>query len=247
MLTNRTRSSLLYVLSASMLLSACGDDGGGDGATEGMGGTDAGSSTTSAEATNPTNVTDPSEGTTTDPSEGTTSVTGTGGADSGSGSGTDGPTDPTDPTDPSSGGEEGGGSIDVTLTGCDVDFGGTVVVTYNGSLGVASVYDSGATLSGSFQFDLDGSTGDMELSTQHRIDTNNVVNMVDTGQGTWTNIDGAASGSGVDRISGTLTIDVWDPSEGRAELAFDGVTLVNIVSDTVCTIDGTITTASLYP
>ena len=246
MLTNRTRSSLLYVLSASMLLSACGDDGGGDGATEGMGGTDAGSSTTSAEATNPTNVTDPSEGTTTDPSEGTTSVTGTGGADSGSGSGTDA-TDPTDPTDPSSGGEEGGGSIDVTLTGCDVDFGGTVVVTYNGSLGVASVYDSGATLSGSFQFDLDGSTGDMELSTQHRIDTNNVVNMVDTGQGTWTNIDGAASGSGVDRISGTLTIDVWDPSEGRAELAFDGVTLVNIVSDTVCTIDGTITTASLYP
>ncbi len=235
-----------------MLLGACDGDGGDGGDTDGVSGTQGSGSSTSegstdpsdpsdpTTATDPTMATDPTaptEGTTTDPTGGSSGATE--GEDSSSGS----TTDPTETTEA----EEGGGSIDVTLTGCEIDFGGTVVVTYNGSLGVASVYDAGATLSGSFQFDLDGTTGDMALSTQHRIDTGNVINMVETAQGTWTNIDGAAAGGGADRIGGTLSVDVWNPSEGQAELSFNGVTLVNVVSDTVCTIDGTITTDSLYP
>lgn len=145
-----------------------------------------------------------------------------------------------------SGGDEGGGTIDVTLTGCNVDFGGTVVVSYNGSLGVASVYDRGATLSGSFQFDLDG-TGVYPLSSQHRVDTGTVVNMVDVAQGTWTNLDSDALSGGVDTIGGTLTVHAWDPASGIADLDLDGVSLRNVVDGNVCTIDGTIVTTELYP
>ncbi|MEM6292417.1 MAG: hypothetical protein AAGA54_14175 [Myxococcota bacterium] len=151
--------------------------------------------------------------------------------------------------DESSGGGErqDGGEIDVTLTGCAVDFGGSVVVTYNGSLGVASVYDSGATLTGSFQFDLDGA-GTMQLSSQHRVDTGNVINMVDIGQGTWTNLDSdALVPGGVDTIGGTLVVESWNPSEGEAVIGFQGVSLRNVVDGGVCTIDGTVTAETLYP
>jgi hypothetical protein len=158
-----------------------------------------------------------------------------------------GPTDAT-ATDTSgeSDGEPGGGTIDVTLTGCTIDFGGTVVVSYNGSLGVASVYDDGATLTGSFQFELDG-TGAMLLSSQHRVDTGNVVNMVDPAQGTWTNLDADALAGATDRISGTLGVDTWVPSEGQASITFDAVSLLNVTTDEVCTIDGTVEATELYP
>ena len=145
-----------------------------------------------------------------------------------------------------SGDPVGGGTIDVTLGGCTVDLGGTVVVSYNGSLGVASVYDSGATLTGSFQFDLDG-TGVYTLSTQQRVDTGMVVNLVDVGQGTWTNLDSDALSGGDDSIGGTLTVSAWDSASGVSDLAFEGVSLLNVSSGNVCTIDGTIVTEQLYP
>jgi hypothetical protein len=153
---------------------------------------------------------------------------------------------PEDSTGETGGGDEGGGVIDVVLSGCDVDLGGTVVVTYNGSLGVASVYDGGATLSGSFQFDLAG-TGVYALSSQHRVDTGTVVNLVDVAQGTWTNLDADALSGGVDTIGGTLTVHTWDPASGVADLALDGVSLRNVSDANVCTIDGTIVTTKLYP
>lgn len=166
------------------------------------------------------------------PATTTNPTTGSGGSDSG-GTGDDG-------------GTMGGGTIDVTLSGCNIDFGGTVVVSYNGSLGVASIYDMGATLSGSFQFDLQ-STGAMMLSSQHRVDTGNIINMVDTVQGTWTNLDADALAGGVDSISGTLTVNTYNPSAGEADLQFDGVTLMNVVDGSTCTIDGSIVTTELYP
>ncbi len=148
--------------------------------------------------------------------------------------------------DVTGGGEMGGGTIDVTLDGCDVDLGGTVVVSYNGSLGVASVYDGGATLTGSFQFELDGA-GTMELSTQHRVDTGNVVNMVEIAQGTWTNLDADSLAGGMDRIGGTLVINEWDPASGISDIELQSVSLLNVVNGNVCTIDGTIVTTELYP
>jgi hypothetical protein len=144
------------------------------------------------------------------------------------------------------GGRAGGGTIDVVLSGCAVDLGGTVVVSYNGSLGVASVYDSGATLTGSFQFDLAGA-GVYALSSQHRVDTGTVVNLVDIAQGTWTNLDSDALAGRVDTIGGTLTVHAWDPASGVSDLELDGVSLLNVVDGNVCTIDGTIVTTELYP
>ena len=157
-------------------------------------------------------------------------------------------TGPSDGEGSSGGGDvQDGGEIDVTLTGCSVDFAGSVVVTYNGSLGVASVYDSGATLTGSFQFDLDGA-GTLQLSSQHRVDTGTVINMVDIAQGTWTNLDSdALVPGGVDTIGGTLVVESWNPSEGEAVIGFQGVSLRNVVDGGVCTIDGTVTAETLYP
>lgn len=141
--------------------------------------------------------------------------------------------------------EQGGGTIDVTLDGCTIDLGGTVVVSYNGSLGVASVYDSGSNLTGSFQFDIP-QPGTMQLSTQHRVDTETVVNLVDT-TSTWTNLDPDSFGDAMDRVSGTLAITDWNPSEGQSSIAFTDVALVNVVDNSVCTINGTIETTELYP
>jgi hypothetical protein len=155
-------------------------------------------------------------------------------------------TDDTDGGTSDSGSDEGGGVIDVTLTGCDVDFGGTVVVSFNGSLGVASVYDMGASLTGSFQFDLDG-PATFQLSTQHRVDTMTIINMVDIAQGTWTNLDSDALSGGVDSIGGTLDVQSWNPSRGQAAIVFDNVSLMNVSTGNVCTIDGTVTAEELYP
>ena len=232
-------------------LAACdgGSDGSGSG-TDGMSGSTGDGQTTASESSSSGG----SNTTATTMPPGTNPATSSG-ADDESSSSSDGEssagitTDDTDDTQGAtsdSGSDEGGGSIDVTLTGCDVDFGGTVVVSYNGSLGVASVYDSGATLTGSFQFDLDG-PATFQLSTQHRVDTMTIVNMVDIGQGTWTNLDSDALSGGVDSIGGTLDVQVWEPSEGRAEIVFDSVSLMNVSTGNVCTIDGTVVAEELYP
>ncbi|MBV1858696.1 MAG: hypothetical protein KUG77_09820 [Nannocystaceae bacterium] len=87
----------------------------------------------------------------------------------------------------------------------------------------------------------------MALSSQHRVDTGNVINMVDIGQGTWTNLDSDALSGGDDSIGGTLDVDVWNPSRGQAEISFSGVSLMNVVNGNVCTIDGTVVAEELYP
>lgn len=211
-----------------------------------------------ASATDNSDTRDPSgdstsNGSTSDDPTGDSSISGPGSSSSSSAStsaestdtrGDDGSTSAG--TTGESGGEPGGGTIDVTLSGCEVDLDGTVVVTYNGSLGVASVYDNGATLSGSFQFDLEG-TGVMQLSSQHRVDTGNVVNLVDVAQGTWTNLDSDALAGDPDTIGGTLTVNAWDPASGISDLQLDEVSLLNVDNDNVCTVSGTIVTTQLYP
>ena len=157
--------------------------------------------------------------------------------------------DPTDSSASASAGDDGGqsgdGTVDVTLTGCDVDFGGRIIAVYNGdSFGVSSIYNNGGTLSGGFQFALTG-PGMYALSTQQRVDTGTVVNLIDPAQGTWTNIDSQASISGVDHVGGTLTVTTWQPSAGITDIHFDGVQLINVSTQQVCTIDGTIVTDDL--
>jgi|GEM_PF-2485155 len=239
------RSAALLVL----FVAACdgGSDGGGD--TESDSAADAstsasGGSTTSGSSATETTASSMSSGVDPSGSSSGSDPSTTGGAQTSGGSTSEAETSGTGSD--SNGGDDGGGSIDVTLTGCDIDFGGTVVVSYNGSLGVASVYDMGASLTGSFQFDLDG-PATFALSTQHRVDTGTVVNMVDIGQGTWTNLDSNALPDGPDTIGGTLSVDVWNPSQGEAEITFDGVSLLNITNGNVCTIDGTVIAEELYP
>lgn len=233
------------MLPAGLLTAGCGDvadDGGGSTETAtaaSSGGRDDGSGET------------PGSG----PDDGSTSSADEGGSDAATSSASADGSD-ADPTSAETsadstgagegGGREGGGTIDVVLSGCAVDLGGTVVVSYNGSLGVASVYDDGASLTGSFQFDLAGA-GVYALSTQHRVDTGTVVNLVDIAQGTWTNLDSDALTGGVDTIGGTLTVHAWDPASGVSDLELDGVSLLNVVDGNVCTIDGTIVTTELYP
>ncbi|MEM9454667.1 MAG: hypothetical protein AAGF11_10845 [Myxococcota bacterium] len=219
---------------------ACGDDGGSDSAGDPAGPTTGTPATGDAGST----MTDPSGR---PPADGTTTMR----PDPASGSGTTRPSDTADTTGATGQGETntvepGGGTIEVTLRGCDIDLGGTVVVTYNGSLGIASVYDDGATLTGSFQFELDG-PGTMALSSQHRVDTGNVINMVQVAQGTWTNLDADALAGGRDRIGGTLSVNTWDPASGVSDLELQGVSLLNVASGNVCTVDGTIVTTELYP
>ena len=212
--------------------------------TDDTGGDDPGSSSVGPSTTgDDAPTTDPS-GTPT--SEGATSMDPPG-STSNPGTATDPPgTSDVTGSDDTSSVEPGGGTIDLTLDGCEVDFGGTVIVNYNGSLGVASVYDGGGMLSGSLQFELDG-PGVMELSTQHRIDTGNVINMVEISQGTWTNLDAESLMGGIDAIGGTLVINTWEPASGESELEFQDVSLLNVVDGNVCTINGTIVTTELYP
>jgi hypothetical protein len=229
-------------LAVAAVLLGCGDDAGDEGGMDTDAATSGNASSTSEDpATSGGSGT--SMGATTAPESTGTSTTSEA---STSGAETSGAESTGEGDSSTGGGMQDGGSIDVTLSGCDVDFGGDIVVTYNGSLGVASVYDNGGTLSGSFQFDLDG-TGSMQLSTQHRVDTENVINMVDVGQGTWTNMDSDALSGGEDSIGGTLTVSAWNPSRGEADLSFAGVSLMNLSNGNVCTIDGTVVAEALYP
>lgn len=233
-------------LAAGVLVGAlgCGDDSGGGDSDPGPTSSPTGHGDHGSHGTDDTG----SNATTSDPAT-TNATSGPGQTDATTATteSTAGDTSRPDDSGGDDSGAQGGGTIDVTLSGCDIDLGGTVVVSYNGSLGVASIYDMGATLTGSFQFDLDVTAPDsMELSSQHRVDTGNVLNLVDTSS-TWTNLDADALSGQPDTIGGTLVISAWDPAAGISELEFDNVSLRNVSDGGVCTVNGTIVTTELYP
>jgi len=135
------------------------------------------------------------------------------------------------------------GQVNLTFSGCSPDFGGDIVVSYNGSLAVGSLGAGGSTLLASLQFDLGGYRNSLPLSTQHRIDTGVVVNLV--APTTWTNIaqdSRVYTGEIPDPISGVLTVNSYTPAQGITDISFSNVTLQNVVDDSLCTINGTITT-----
>ena len=131
------------------------------------------------------------------------------------------------------------GSVNLSFSGCQLDFSGDIVVSYNGSLGVAAL--QGGLLTASVQFDLGDQRGMIPLSTQHRVDTGLVVNLF--AQTTWTNIaqdPGVLSGGVPDPIQGALFVQTWEPAQGRAEVEFLNVTLQNASTNGLCTINGTV-------
>ncbi len=152
-------------------------------------------------------------------------------------------------------GVDGGGGADaaapladvaLTFTGCAPDFGGDVVVVA-GSDSIAVSSTRGATLVGSIQLALEDPPGPVELSTQHRVDSGSVINVViDT---SWTNIamDSAAviGGTARDPIGGQLVIRTYDEAAGLVDLDFVAVTLQNPSTGSICEVDGRLQTFGL--
>lgn len=175
---------------------------------------------------------------------------GGGGTDAGSsadggGGGTDGGGGTTD----GGGGTDAGppaAEVGLTFSGCAPDFGGDVVVVRNPeSIAVSST--RGGALTGSLQLALEDPPGTVNLSTQHRIDSGSVINLViDT---TWTNIAmdsaGVLGGTVTDPIGGQLVIRTYDEAAGMVDIDFVGVTLQNPSTGSICRIDGRLQTFRL--
>lgn len=137
-------------------------------------------------------------------------------------------------------------TVGLTFNGCAADFGGDLVVSYNGSIAVGSLRSS--ALTSSLQFDLDG-PGTMALSSRHRVDTQQVVNLVILPT-TWTNLStdpNVLSGTAPDPIGGTLVVREYVPSAGRLDIDFLQVTLANTTTGGVCRIDGNLRATRLDP
>ena len=136
------------------------------------------------------------------------------------------------------------GEVAVT-TNCGADFGGEIVVSFNGSFGVGSLR-GGFQLVSSLQFDLAGQGGTITLGTQHRIQTGLVVNLV-IGS-TWTNLSqdvDVITGAVPDTISGTLVVHDYRPQVGVVAIDLVNVRLQNASDLSFCTLNGTVRTSRL--
>lgn len=137
------------------------------------------------------------------------------------------------------------GEVNLSFTGCQPQFSGDIIVSANGSsLSVGSL--QGGLLQASLQFSLGSNRGLMNLSSQHRIATGVVVNLV--APDTWSNLaqdPRAISGEIPDPISGVLNVRMYDRAAGIAEIDFMQVTLQNVVDEGLCTLDGSLSTSRL--
>jgi len=140
-------------------------------------------------------------------------------------------------------------AADVALTfggGCAPSFAGDVVVVRN-SESIAVTSTAGGSVTGSVQLDLDGAGPSETLSSQHRVDTGQVVNVITST--TWTNLamdsGGVLGGTVPDPIGGTLTIADYRPNDGILDITFTGVTLQNPSDGTICSVDGRLQTFRL--
>jgi hypothetical protein len=124
--------------------------------------------------------------------------------------------------------------VSLTFTGCSPDYSQHLVVATNSDS--MAVSTTTAPLS-SIQLSLTEMSGTVQLSTQERVATGDVINLV-TGGTTWTNV----STSTPDSISGSIVIHDYRQSEGIADIDFDAVVLANVQSEAPCTIDGNLTT-----
>jgi hypothetical protein len=136
------------------------------------------------------------------------------------------------------------GTVSLVTSGCNADFGGDLVVSFNGSIAVGSL--RGSSLAASLQFDLQGQSGFIELSSQHRIQTGLVINLVTWS--TWTNLaqdPDAITGQIPDPISGALLVRAYDPARGVMDIELQSVTIQNVSDLSFCTLDGRVETTRL--
>ncbi|MEC7524688.1 MAG: protein kinase [Myxococcota bacterium] len=147
------------------------------------------------------------------------------------------PLQPSNPRDP---------QIDLTFSGtCDPVFQGRRMVT--GNAGTVSVLAmNGSTMTGSLQLALPASVrGTQQLSTQHRMDTQAVVNMM-VGQSIWTNMTmdlmAVRNGRIPDPVSGTMIVHQFDDELATVDIEFRNASLQNMRDGSSCTINGRLRT-----
>lgn len=138
--------------------------------------------------------------------------------------------------------------VDLTFTGCAATFDGELVVLQSMS-SVSVTSRSGRFLTGSIDLLLDGQSGELALSSRHRLETGVIINLIIStleARGTWTNMSTDAdvlAGLVRDPIGGTLRVHAYDRVSAMMDLTFDGVTLQKHSAEgTVCRIDGRLRT-----
>ncbi len=135
--------------------------------------------------------------------------------------------------------------VDVRFTGdCDARFTSRLMVT--SSSGQVSVMSSGLTgVTGLVTMSFPQGTGVYNLSTQQRMDTQTLVNVM-VGQRYWMNmtLDFAALSSGriQDPITGRATVTEFDADLARTDVTFENVTVQNGQDGSLCTLNGRIQT-----
>ena len=168
-----------------------------------------------------------------------------GGADVGAGDsgGSDaGPATDAGPTEPDAG--AGLAIIELSFAGCLPDLSGDVIVTSNDeSIAITSTAGS----FGSIQLALQDERGNVSLSSQHRVDTGAVINII--AGTTWTNMamnfSGVVNGDIPDPIVGSLDVAVYDESAGMIDVTFNGATFQNPSDGSICQINGRLRTRGL--
>lgn len=124
----------------------------------------------------------------------------------------------------------------LTFSGCNPQLTDLIVSANSDTIAVANRL---APASGDFEFQLN-STGAVALSTQERVQSGDVIDLVADGE-TYTNVSSVMP----DPISGTLTINQYNIGAGLLDLAFDHVVLEGVEDHALCTISGTLKTTGL--
>lgn len=146
-------------------------------------------------------------------------------------------------------GNVGGGStdnprdpdIDVTFSGgCSPTFNARRMVTGGGgNVNVISTNMGGMT--GAIYMGFPQGPGTTQLSTQHRLDSQTVINVM-VGQSLWTNMTtdlmAVRNGRIPDPVSGTVIVREFDSDLAHADVTFQNVTLQSMRDGSICTLNG---------
>jgi hypothetical protein len=143
---------------------------------------------------------------------------------------------------------------------CSPDMENLDVVTNTSSYDSIGVVNGSDPLDGDVQIAVSDSSLDVvRLSTAERVGPpqNDLVINVTSGGVVFTNVCNVSAGGCTydaaskvyegDPITGTFTINEYDPESGKLDVAFDGVVLQSTQSTAICRVNGTLTTQHLYP
>jgi len=135
--------------------------------------------------------------------------------------------------------------IDVTFSGaCTPNF--NAMVTVSGGGGNVNLTSSNmGGLTGAVYMGFPQGIATYTLSTQQRMDTQTVINVM-VGQQIWTNLTtdlmAVRSGRIPDPISGTVEVREFDSDLARANVTFNNVNLQNMRNGSICTLNGRLVT-----